>query len=78
MTRKAFLTGILMFLKKGSLLQLAIAMVVCACYLSASAWYQPYRARFINTFKVGTELSLLVTLMCVSSTLGLNLFHPGA
>lgn len=66
MTRKAFLTGILMFLKKGSLFQLAIAMVVCAGYLSASAWYQPYRTRSINIFKVGTELALLFTLMCVS------------
>ena len=62
MTRKAFLTGILMFLKRGSLFQLVIAILVCASYLAGAAWYQPYRSRATNIFKVGTEIALLFTL----------------
>lgn len=62
MLRKAFINGILMFLKKGSLVQLVVAIVVCVGYACASAWHQPCGSRATNIFKVGTEVALLITL----------------
>lgn len=63
MLRKAILTGVLMFFSKGSLAQLVLAMVVCVGFLCAATWWQPYASRTANLFKVGSEVSLLVTLM---------------
>lgn len=65
MLRKATLTGVLMFFSKGSLSQLVLTMVVCVGFLCAATWWQPYASRTANLFKVGSEVSLLVTLMLV-------------
>ena len=65
MTRKAFLTGILMFFSKGSLFQLVVAMMSCLAFLCAAAWLQPFASRTANLFKVGAEAALLATLMLI-------------
>ena len=66
MLRKSILTGLLMFIGKGSLLQLVIGMVTTVGFLCATAWFQPYVSRTANVFKVSTEVALLMTLLlCV-------------
>jgi hypothetical protein len=65
MLRKAILTGILMFFKKGSLTQLVMAMVTSLGFLSAAAWFEPFAAPTANAFKLGTEIALLLTLMLI-------------
>lgn len=65
MLRKATLTGLLIFFRKGSLFQLVAAMTFCLGFLCTAAWLQPYASRTANLFKVGSEASLLVTLMLV-------------
>jgi hypothetical protein len=62
MLRKATMTGLIMFVSPGSLLQVVVALLTCLCFMTASAWYQPYVSGAANMFKVGTEVSLLVTL----------------
>ncbi len=65
MLRKAFITGILMFFKKGSLFQLVVAMVSCVGFLTAVAWLRPFASRTANAFKIGAEMALLVSLMLI-------------
>jgi hypothetical protein len=65
MLRKAFITGILMFFNKGSLVQVIVAMVFCLAFLCAVAWLRPFASRTANLFKVGAEAALLVTLMLI-------------
>ena len=65
MLRKAILTGILMFFKKGSLTQLVMAMLTSLGFLSAAAWFEPFAAPTANAFKLGTEIALLMTLMLI-------------
>ena len=65
MLRKAFITGILMFFNKGSLVQVVVAMVFCLAFLCAVAWLRPFASRTANLFKVGAEAALLVSLMLI-------------
>ena len=65
MPRKAFITGILMFFNKGSLVQVVVAMVFCLAFLCAVAWLRPFASRTANLFKVGAEAALLVSLMLI-------------
>jgi hypothetical protein len=65
MLRKATLTGLLIFFRKGSLFQLVAAMTFCLGFLCTTAWMQPYASQTANLFKVGSEASLLVTLMLI-------------
>eukprot|EP01043_Picozoa_sp_COSAG02_P004000 COSAG02_NODE_101_length_36804_cov_125.342951_13_plen_301_part_00 len=65
MLRKALLTGVLMFFNKGSLSQLVLAIIVCVGFLCAATWLQPFASRTANLFKVGTEVTLLVTMVLV-------------
>ena len=63
MLRKAIITGLLMFFRKGSLLQLFVAITISIGFTSATAWFQPYRDIMPNCFKMGTEMALLFTLI---------------
>jgi hypothetical protein len=66
MIRKAIITGLLIFFKKGSIFQLVVAMITSLGFLSVVAWFQPYVSRAANLFKVATEVALLITLiLCV-------------
>jgi hypothetical protein len=62
MLRKAAITGLIMFVKKGSLVQLVLALLGSLVFGFASAWLQPYASGAANVFKVGTEMALLMTL----------------
>ena len=55
----------LMFVHKGSLIQVVAALVVSVSSLLSIALLQPYNSPAANMFKVGTELALLVTLIIV-------------
>ena len=59
------MTGMLMFVHKGSLIQVVAALVVSVSSLLSIALLQPYNSPAANMFKVGTELALLVTLIIV-------------
>ena len=63
MLRKAVITGLIMFVSPGSLMQIVVALLACLGFMTASAWYQPYVSGAANYFKVGTEVTLLVTLL---------------
>jgi hypothetical protein len=66
MIRKAIITGLLIFFKKGSIFQLVVAMITSLGFLSVVAWFQPYVSRAANLFKVATEVALLITLiLCI-------------
>ena len=62
MLRKAFITGLLVFFRRGSLVQVIVAQVFCLGFLCAVAWFRPFASRTANVFKVGAETALLVTL----------------
>jgi hypothetical protein len=83
MLRKVFITGLIMFVSPGSMLQLVVALVFSIGFLTASAWLEPYgpfnsrihvaspplnstsqmaASRAANIFKVGTEVTILLTL----------------
>jgi hypothetical protein len=62
MLRKVFITGLVMFVSPGSLLQLVVALAFCLGFLTGTAWLQPYGARAANMFKVGAECALSLTL----------------
>ena len=51
-----------MFVSPGSVLQLVVALLFSLGFGFASAWYQPYASDAANMFKVGTEITLLMTL----------------
>ena len=65
MLRKAILTGLLIFFRKGSLLQLVVAITISIGFTSATAWFQPYQDVMPNCFKMGTEIALLFTLVFI-------------
>lgn len=66
MLRKVTITGLLIFVSKGSLFQLVVAIILCLCFMAASAWYQPYEVAIANVAKVAVEIGLLITLaLCV-------------
>jgi hypothetical protein len=63
MLRKVFITGLVMFVSPGSLMQLVVALVFCLGFLTSTAWLQPYGARAANMFKVGAESALSMMLI---------------
>jgi len=63
MLRKVSITGVLMFLSPGSLFQLVVGIVLCIAFGFSAAWFRPYVSGVANIFKVGTEVTLLVTLV---------------
>ena len=63
MLRKVSITGILMFVSPGSLFQLVIGIILCIGFGFSAAWFQPYVSGTANIFKVGTEVTLLVTMV---------------
>jgi hypothetical protein len=63
MLRKVSITGILMFVSPGSLFQLVVGIILCIGFGFSAAWFQPYVSGTANIFKVGTEVTLLVTLV---------------
>ena len=65
MARKVVMTGMLMFVLKGSLVQVVAALMVSVGFLLSIAILQPLKSPVANMFKVGAELALLVTLMIV-------------
>jgi hypothetical protein len=62
MLRKAVITGFIMFVSRGSLFHLVVALMFSICSSLAVAWYQPYASPKANIFKVGAEASLSITL----------------
>ena len=63
MLRKVSITGILMFVSPGSLFQLVIGIILSVGFGFSAAWFQPYVSGTANIFKVGTEVTLLVTMV---------------
>jgi hypothetical protein len=61
-------SGLLIFISRGSFFQLMLTTLICLGFGFSSAWCQPYESRLSNLFKVATEVSLLITL-CVSMLL---------
>eukprot|EP01052_Picozoa_sp_SAG31_P034226 SAG31_NODE_3969_length_3708_cov_2.601829_2_plen_150_part_00 len=62
MLRKICVTGLIIFVVPGSLLQIIVALVSSLIFGFASAWYQPFQNNAANVFKVATELTLVCTL----------------
>jgi chromate transport protein ChrA len=65
MARKVVMTGMLMFVSKGSLVQVVVAIVFSVFVLMAVAFLQPYASPSANLFKLGTEAALVFTLIVV-------------
>jgi len=63
MFRKVTLTGLLIFISPGSLLQLVVTIIFCLVFLALISWNQPYEMHAANIFKLGTEVALLCTLV---------------
>jgi hypothetical protein len=73
MLRKVTLTGLLMFVSKGSMLQLVVGIIMCLAFLFASAWCQPFTLPLANAFKGATEICLVITLsLCVMAKVDLS------
>ena len=63
-----------MFVSQGSMFQLVIGILICLGFLAASAWFQPFRSQLANSFKMATEVSLVITLsLCVMAKVDLSL-----
>ena len=62
MLRKVCITGLLIFVSRGSFFQLVVTTLLCIGFGFTAAWFQPYSSRAANMFKVGTEATLLITL----------------
>jgi hypothetical protein len=77
MLRKALITGVIMFVSKGSLFQIVVALFFSLGFAFSAAWCQPYANQKANMYKVAVEISLIATL-----TLGphavLRPLHRGA
>jgi len=63
MLRKVMITGLLIFVKKGSVIQVVIAAFISFCFLIALARSFPYKDDLSNKFKLATECSLVLTLV---------------
>jgi hypothetical protein len=66
--RQATLSGLLIFVSRGSFFQLMVATLICLGFALSTAWCQPYESGLSNRFRVATETSLLITL-CVTGLL---------
>jgi len=63
MLRKVMITGLLIFVQKGSVIQVVIAAFISFCFLIALARSFPYKDDLSNKFKLATECSLVLTLI---------------
>jgi hypothetical protein len=63
MLRKVTITGLLIFVSRGTFFQLTVTTCSCICFLGLAAWFQPYESSAVNLFKVSTEITLLLTLV---------------
>eukprot|EP01050_Picozoa_sp_SAG11_P002364 SAG11_NODE_118_length_15921_cov_30.283448_3_plen_550_part_00 len=63
MLRKVILTGLLIFLARGSILQLVVGILITFVFLLATARNMPYESMTSNRFKLATESALLLTLI---------------
>ena len=72
MLRKVTITGLMIFINRGSVFQLLVTMLFCLGFGFTFAWCQPYESRAANLFKVATEAALLVTLV-ISALLRIDL-----
>ena len=63
MFRKVTLTGLLIFVSRGSMFQIVVTACMCAVFGTTTAWVQPYAEPAANLFKVATEVSFLLTLI---------------
>ena len=62
MLRKTVITGVIMFVSIGSLLQMVVALLFTLAFSFTAAWCQPFVDERANLFKIATELCLIVTL----------------
>jgi hypothetical protein len=65
-------SGLLIFVSRGSFFQLMVTTLICLGFNFSAAWFQPYESQLSNLFKVATEVSLLITL-CVARLLQMDL-----
>jgi hypothetical protein len=65
MSRKVVMTGMLMFVSKGSLVQVVVGIVISIVFLMMVAYLQPYASPAANLFKLGAEAALVLTLIIV-------------
>jgi hypothetical protein len=63
MVRKVILTGLLMFMARGSTFQIVTAVAVMLCFLIGTARNMPYSELTSNWFKLFCETALLFTLV---------------
>jgi hypothetical protein len=63
MLRKVILTGLLIFLSRGSMVQVIVAIVVTFGFMIATARNMPYENDNANRFKLATESALILTLI---------------
>ena len=59
MARKVFITGLLVFFRKGSLAQLVCAMLTSLIYLVTSGWLQPCEcliSRYSHIITLSTDI----------------------
>jgi hypothetical protein len=62
MLRKTVITGVIMFVSIGSLLQMVVALLFTLAFSFTAAWCQPFVDQRANLFKIATELCLIVSL----------------
>jgi hypothetical protein len=65
MARKVVMTGMLMFVSRGSLVQVVVAIVISMGFFGAVAYLEPYASPSANLFKLGAEAALVFTLIIV-------------
>jgi hypothetical protein len=63
MLRKVSITGLLIFVRKGSVLQVVVAVLISFGFMIAHARSMPYTDDLANKFKLATECSLVLTLI---------------
>ena len=61
MTRKVFLTGVMIFFRPGSVQQLLVGGTIASFYMAATATMRPFVSRFDNNFKVAVDAAIVVT-----------------
>jgi Ca2+-binding EF-hand superfamily protein len=62
--RKVLMTGILIFCKQGSMLQIVIGMAIMLTFVVGIALARPYQDRVSNMVKLASDLSLFCTMVC--------------
>jgi len=63
MGRKLLLSSLMVFYLPGTLAQLALAMLVCVCFLFLTLVRQPYAKRWDNRLAIACQLQLLLSFL---------------